>query len=95
MIASAIVTYLITATAAWGYPQGAATIWPIGLVAMAFVIGSYFLAQEVRVKRPQRAARRRRAASAAVPQPAGGVVDGDSSSAQTPAPATASRGADH
>lgn len=38
MVASAIVTYLITATAAWGYPQGAATIWPIGLVAMAFVI---------------------------------------------------------
>lgn len=38
MIASAIVTYLITATAAWGYPQGAATIWPIGLVSMAFVI---------------------------------------------------------
>jgi hypothetical protein len=38
MVASAIVTYLITATAAWGYPQGAGTIWPIGLVAMAFVI---------------------------------------------------------
>ena len=38
MVASAIVTYLITATAAWGYPQGAATIWPIGLVSMAFVI---------------------------------------------------------
>ena len=38
MVASAIVTYLITATAAWGYPQGAATIWPIGLIAMAFVI---------------------------------------------------------
>ena len=29
MIASAIVTYLITAMAAWGYPQGAATIWPM------------------------------------------------------------------
>jgi MFS family permease len=42
MVASAIVTYLITATAAWGYPQGAATIWPIGLVAMAFVIGFGF-----------------------------------------------------
>ena len=38
MVASAIVTYLITATAAWGYPQGASTIWPIGLVSMAFVI---------------------------------------------------------
>jgi hypothetical protein len=42
MIASAIVTYLITAMAAWGYPQGGATIWPIGLVAMAFVIGFGF-----------------------------------------------------
>ncbi len=39
MVASAIVTYLITAMAAWGYPQGAATIWPIGLVSTAFVIG--------------------------------------------------------
>ena len=38
MVASAIVTYLITATAAWGYPQGASTIWPIGLVSMALVI---------------------------------------------------------
>ena len=42
MVASAIVTYLITAMAAWGYPQGGATIWPIGLVAMAFVIGFGF-----------------------------------------------------
>jgi high-affinity iron transporter len=40
------------------------------LAAAAFVIGSYFLAQEVRVKRPQRAARKRRAtAAAATPQP--------------------------
>jgi hypothetical protein len=39
MVASAIMTYLITAMAAWGYPQGSATIWPIGLVAIAFVIG--------------------------------------------------------
>lgn len=39
MIASAIVTYLITAMAAWGYPQGGDTIWPIGLVSTAFVIG--------------------------------------------------------
>jgi hypothetical protein len=42
MVASAVVTYLITAMAAWGYPQGGATIWPIGLVAMAFVIGFGF-----------------------------------------------------
>ena len=42
MVASAIVTYLITAMAAWGYPQGGATIWPIGLIAMAFVIGFGF-----------------------------------------------------
>ncbi|MDO8185187.1 FTR1 family protein [Conexibacter sp. JD483] len=41
------------------------------LAAAAFVIGSYYLAQEVRVKRPQRAARKRRAAAAAeTPQPA-------------------------
>ncbi len=33
------------------------------LAAAAFVIGSYYLAQEVRVKRPQRAARKRRAAT--------------------------------
>lgn len=42
MVASAIVTYLITTMAAWGYPQGKTTIWPIGLVAMAFVIGFGF-----------------------------------------------------
>lgn len=42
MVASAIVTYLITATAAWGYPQGGAAIWPIGLVATVFVIGFGF-----------------------------------------------------
>lgn len=49
------------------------------VAAMAFVIGSYFLAQEVRVKRPQRKARRRRAGTeapaaappAAAPEPAG------------------------
>ena len=35
------------------------------VAAMVFVIGSYFLAQEVRVKRPQRKARRRRARTAA------------------------------
>ena len=39
MVASAIVTWLITAMAAWGYPQGEETIWPIGLVSMAFVLG--------------------------------------------------------
>jgi hypothetical protein len=42
MVASAIVTCLITATAAWGYPQGAGTIWPIGLISMAFVIAFGF-----------------------------------------------------
>jgi len=42
MVASAIVTCLITATAAWGYPQGAETIWPIGLISMAFVIAFGF-----------------------------------------------------
>jgi len=42
MVASAIVTYLITSLAAWGYPQGKETIWPIGLVAMAFVIAFGF-----------------------------------------------------
>lgn len=36
------------------------------IAAMAFVIGSYYLAQEVRVKRPQRKARRRRTAEPAV-----------------------------
>ncbi|MGN6817367.1 MAG: hypothetical protein ACTHJR_01705 [Sphingomonas sp.] len=42
MVASAIVTYLITAMAAWGYPQGGDTIWPIGLVSTAFVVGFGF-----------------------------------------------------
>lgn len=53
--------------------------------AMAFVIGSYFLAQEVRVKRPQRIARRRRAQAAVV-----AADGGDSPSEQVPAAATAS-----
>ena len=42
MVASAIVTYLITAMAGWGYPQGGETIWPIGLVSTAFVVGFGF-----------------------------------------------------
>lgn len=39
------------------------------VAAMVFVIGSYYLAQEVRVKRPQRAARKRRAQAGAEPAP--------------------------
>ena len=42
LVASALVTYLITAMAAWGYPWGRDTIWPVGLVSMAFVIGFAF-----------------------------------------------------
>ncbi|MBB4661249.1 FTR1 family protein [Conexibacter arvalis] len=45
------------------------------VAAMAFVIGSYFLAQEVRVKRPQRIARRRRATASAEPALAGAGSD--------------------
>ena len=37
MLASAGVTYLIAWGAAWSYPQGAATIWPIGWVSIAIV----------------------------------------------------------
>ncbi|MBS0479923.1 MAG: hypothetical protein JSR79_11570 [Proteobacteria bacterium] len=39
MLASAGVTYLVAWGAAWSYPQGAATIWPIGWVSIAVVIG--------------------------------------------------------
>ena len=42
MLASAAVTWLITAVAAWGYPQGRDTIWPIGLISIAFVTGFAF-----------------------------------------------------
>ena len=38
MLASAGVTYLIAWGAAWSYPQGAATIWPIGWVSIAIVV---------------------------------------------------------
>jgi hypothetical protein len=38
MIASGAVTGFVTWAAAWGYPQGQATIWPVGLVAMGIVI---------------------------------------------------------
>lgn len=37
MLASAGVTYLIAWGAAWSYPQGSATIWPIGWVSIAVV----------------------------------------------------------
>ena len=39
MITSAAVTWFFVWGAAWGYPQGRHVIWPIGLVALAFVIG--------------------------------------------------------
>ena len=39
MIASAAVTWLIARGAVWSYPQGAETIWPIGWVSIAFVVG--------------------------------------------------------
>lgn len=49
------------------------------LAAAAFVIGSYYLAQEVRVKRPQRAARKRRATAAVqTPQPVAATADAGS-----------------
>jgi|GEM_PF-1255412 len=37
MLASAGVTYLIAWGAAWSYPQGAHTIWPVGWVSVAVV----------------------------------------------------------
>jgi len=37
MLASAGVTWLIAWGAAWSYPQGADTIWPIGWVSIAIV----------------------------------------------------------
>jgi hypothetical protein len=37
MLASAGVTYLIAWGAAWSYPQGVHTIWPIGWVSIAIV----------------------------------------------------------
>ena len=42
MVASAVVTWLVAWGAAWSYPQGAATIWPIGWVSIAFVVGLGF-----------------------------------------------------
>ena len=32
-------TWFFVWGAAWGYPQGKHVIWPVGLVALAFVIG--------------------------------------------------------
>ncbi len=58
------------------------------LAAAAFVIGSYYLAQEVRVKRPRRRARRRGAgAEAAVGEPA----TADPATEPDPAPEPAAR----
>lgn len=42
MLASAVVTWFVAWGAAWSYPQGAATIWPIGWVSIAFVVGLGF-----------------------------------------------------
>ncbi|MEO5938537.1 MAG: hypothetical protein ABIQ43_05955 [Sphingomonas sp.] len=42
MLASAAVTWLIAWGAAWSYPQGAATIWPIGWVSIAIVLALGF-----------------------------------------------------
>ncbi|MEO5492958.1 MAG: hypothetical protein ABIR08_02905 [Sphingomonas sp.] len=42
MLASAGVTYLIAWGAAWSYPQGAATIWPVGWVSIAVVVALGF-----------------------------------------------------
>ena len=42
MLASAGVTYLIAWGAAWAYPQGAATIWPIGWVSVGVVVALGF-----------------------------------------------------
>ena len=56
MLASAAVTWMITAIAAWGYPQGSDAIWPVGLVSMAFVSGFAFkpFLDSVRADRKQR-----------------------------------------
>ncbi len=58
-------------------------------LAMAFVIGSYFLAQEVKVKRPQRRSKAPRAAEDAVETVAPGA--NGSAAAQRPADEPASR----
>ena len=58
-------------------------------LAMAFVIGSYFLAQEVKVKRPQRRSKAPRAAEDAVETVAPGA--NGSATAQRPADEPASR----
>ena len=42
MLASAGVTWLVAWAAAWSYPHGADTIWPIGWVSIAFVVGMGF-----------------------------------------------------
>jgi hypothetical protein len=42
MAASAVVTWFVARAAVWSYPQGSATIWPIGWVAIAFVVGLGF-----------------------------------------------------
>jgi len=38
IIASAAVTCAITRLAMWGYPQGADTIWVVGMVSIVLVI---------------------------------------------------------
>jgi hypothetical protein len=38
-VTSGAVTWFVVWGAAWGYPQGRQVIWPVGLVALAFVIG--------------------------------------------------------
>ena len=42
MVASAVVTWFVTWAAAWGYPQGADTIWPIGWLSIAAVVALGF-----------------------------------------------------
>lgn len=42
MVASAVVTWLVAWCAAWSYPQGADTIWPIAWVSITFVVGLGF-----------------------------------------------------
>ena len=42
MLASAAVTWFVAWGAAWSYPQGAGTIWPIGWVSIACVVGLGF-----------------------------------------------------
>lgn len=44
MLASACVTYLMAWGGAWAYPQGSATIWPIGYVSVAVVLALGFKA---------------------------------------------------